>query len=181
MIRVVIESPFTGEIEDNLTYLRKCMQHCLLRGEAPFASHALYTQHGVLQDSNPTERELGFNAGLVWADQAHMAVFYIDRGFSTGMKKALQRHHGKIPIVFRSLGRLSKEADWLTNTPASTEDFRKYLLNGVNLWEHRFRDVDMDYIWETHIEIEIASPSELNRIYREMFDNFTATWMDYSK
>lgn len=47
MKRVVIESPFAGDVELNLRYLRACMHHCLKSGEAPYASHALYTQPGV--------------------------------------------------------------------------------------------------------------------------------------
>lgn len=44
---VIIESPFAGDVVRNLRYLRACMRDCLRRGEAPYASHALYTQPGV--------------------------------------------------------------------------------------------------------------------------------------
>ena len=37
---VVVESPYAGDVEANLAYLRRAMRDCLLRGEAPFASHA---------------------------------------------------------------------------------------------------------------------------------------------
>ncbi len=54
MRRVIIESPFAASngysVEENLAYLRAAMRDCLKRGEAPFASHGLYTQPGVLDD-----------------------------------------------------------------------------------------------------------------------------------
>ena len=85
MIRVIIESPYAGDVEANLTYLRACMRECLLRGEAPFASHALYTQPGVLDDLAPSERALGIGAGFVWRASAAYTLVYIDRGVSHGM------------------------------------------------------------------------------------------------
>lgn len=44
---VVIESPYAGDVERNLRYVRAAMRDCLLRGEAPFASHALYPAQRV--------------------------------------------------------------------------------------------------------------------------------------
>lgn len=41
MRRVIIESPYHGNVERNLRYLRACLRDSLLRGEAPFASHGL--------------------------------------------------------------------------------------------------------------------------------------------
>jgi hypothetical protein len=55
---VIVESPFAGDVAANLSYGRRCMADCLRRGEAPFASHLLYTQPGVLDDSLPEERQL---------------------------------------------------------------------------------------------------------------------------
>lgn len=85
MIRVVIESPFSGDTERNTKYLRLCMADCLRRGEAPYASHALYTQPDVLDDTVPAERELGIQAGFTWAEVGHKRVFYYDLGGSRGM------------------------------------------------------------------------------------------------
>ena len=53
MTRVIVESPYAGDIEKNMRYLRACIRDCLLRGETPYASHALYTQDGVLRDDIP--------------------------------------------------------------------------------------------------------------------------------
>ena len=48
--RVILESPYAGDIERNVAYARAAMRDSLLRGEAPIASHLLYTQPGVLDD-----------------------------------------------------------------------------------------------------------------------------------
>lgn len=108
MIRVQIESKYAGDIECNLRYLRACMRDCLLRGEAPFASHALYTQPGVLRDEIPAEREHGIQAGFAMRACMHKTVVYEDLGYSKGMeygiKHAIEIGH---PIEYRTLG-----ADW---------------------------------------------------------------------
>jgi hypothetical protein len=83
---VVIESPYMGDIELNLKYLRACMRDCLFRKEAPFASHGLYTQEGVLRDEVPEERKRGIHAGFAWRRVADATVVYTDLGISTGMQ-----------------------------------------------------------------------------------------------
>lgn len=82
---VILESPFAGDVGANLSYLRSCMRDCLLRGEAPFASHGLYTQPGVLDDAVPAEREHGIAAGFAWRGACTKTVIYCDRGCSGGM------------------------------------------------------------------------------------------------
>lgn len=86
MRRVVIESPFAGNVELNLRYLRACMADCLRRGESPYASHALLTQPGVLDDTKPDERALGIKAGFAWRSVADATVVYMDLGVSDGMR-----------------------------------------------------------------------------------------------
>lgn len=88
---VVIESPYAGDVEANEGYARACMLDCLRRGEAPIASHLLYTQPGVLDDRIPEERQLGIEAGFAWARLADVVAFYVDRGWSVGMRAALER------------------------------------------------------------------------------------------
>jgi hypothetical protein len=87
---VILETPYVGpspaDIEANLQYLRACMRDCLLRGEAPFASHGLYTQPGVLKDEVADEREHGIQAGFAWRWVAAKTVVYTDRGVSRGMQ-----------------------------------------------------------------------------------------------
>jgi hypothetical protein len=94
---VVVESPFAGDVERNLRYVRACMHDAFLRGEAPFASHALYTQPGVLDDDIPLERAMGIEAGFLWGVHATRVIFYVDFGWSNGMRGGLERarQHGK--------------------------------------------------------------------------------------
>jgi hypothetical protein len=87
---VIIESPYAGDIEANVEYARAAMRDSLNRGEAPIASHLLYTQPGILRDEVPEERQWGIDAGLAWRKVAEMAVFYIDRNWSGGMIAARQ-------------------------------------------------------------------------------------------
>ncbi len=82
---VIIESPYAGNIALNLAYGRAAMRDCLERGEAPYASHLLYTQQGVLRDEDAAERTWGIGAGFHWRRAAHATVFYVDLGVSTGM------------------------------------------------------------------------------------------------
>lgn len=104
MRRVVIESPYAGDVERNLRYLRACMRDCLLLGEAPFASHALYTQAGVLDDSKLHERQQGMAAGLAWGQCADLTVIYKDLGISSGMQLGIDasKAEGR-PVEYRTL------------------------------------------------------------------------------
>jgi hypothetical protein len=85
---VVVESPYAGDIELNEGFARLCMRDCILRGEAPIASHLLYTQPRVLEEEIPTERSLGIVMGYLWGMNADKVVFYIDIGMSSGMNAA---------------------------------------------------------------------------------------------
>jgi hypothetical protein len=100
---VVIESPYAGDVEANEAYARDCMADCLRRGEAPYASHLLYTQ--MLNDTVPDQRKLGMAAGFAWNAQADAAVVYVDRGISPGMVEGIMVHQGNdVPVEFRRLG-----------------------------------------------------------------------------
>jgi len=87
---VIIESPFAGDVEKNIRYGRACMKDCLSRGEAPYASHLLYTQEGVLDDTVPEEREWGVQAGFAWRQAADATVVYGDLGVSKGMEYGIK-------------------------------------------------------------------------------------------
>lgn len=89
---VILESPWKDNIRRNRNYARKCVKDCLKRGEAPIASHLLFTQAGILNDNDAAERKLGIDAGLAWSEVAEAAVFYADYGFSFGMQCALKAH-----------------------------------------------------------------------------------------
>lgn len=87
MKRVIIESPYAGNIELNEVYGEFCMQDCLVNyNESPYASHLLYTRKYVLRDDIPGERKLGIEAGFFWRDVAEKTVFYSDLGITKGMK-----------------------------------------------------------------------------------------------
>lgn len=104
---VIIESPYAGtpeEVKRNELYVRRCLRDSLERGEAPFASHALYTQPGVLNDFDLRQRRIGIKAGFQWADKAELTAVYNDYGISEGMQEGI-RHAWNCgrPIEFRMI------------------------------------------------------------------------------
>lgn len=101
MKRVVIESPykpkfkkeenlsdFSHELITNISYAILALKDCLKRNESPYASHLLLTR--VLDDENPEEREKGLKASHEWLYVADLVVFYVDYGYSEGMKRSLE-------------------------------------------------------------------------------------------
>ncbi len=88
---VLVESPFAGDVETNIRFARAFMRDALNRGEAPFASHLIYTQPGVLDDDNPDERMKGIEAGLSWGKKASKTIVYVNLGISEGMLKGIER------------------------------------------------------------------------------------------
>lgn len=101
---VIIESPFAGDVKANIEYARKCVRDSLLRGEAPIASHLLYTQDGILNDDIPEERAHGIDAGLAWRTVAEASVVYTDLGISKGMEYGIEAAKAAgVPVEFRTL------------------------------------------------------------------------------
>lgn len=86
---VIIESPYAGEVDDNVKYAGQCLIDCIKRGEAPIASHLLFP--GRLDDNVPEQRAQGMEAGLEWYRVAEASVVYIDRGISSGMTIGIMR------------------------------------------------------------------------------------------
>lgn len=108
MRRVIVESPYAApteaERERNVAYARAAMADCLRRGEAPFASHLLYTQPGVLDDADPEQRRLGMQAGLAWHPGADAVVVYKDLGISSGMNAGASRARALgVPVEHRTI------------------------------------------------------------------------------
>ena len=116
--RIILESPFAGKglpgsdepteraklTQRNIEYGRRCLRDSLFRGEAPIASHLLYTQPGVLNDNDPDERRLGINAGLVWGVVAEATVVYTDYGISKGMEYGIARAKAENrPVEYRKI------------------------------------------------------------------------------
>lgn len=93
-LRVVqFESPFGAPDADgivrNVAYALIGMRDSLERGEAPFASHLLYTQ--MLDDTIENERTLGITAGLAIGRAAEATVVYEDLGISRGMRYGIDK------------------------------------------------------------------------------------------
>lgn len=101
---VVVESPYMGDTATNVAYAQACLHDCIHRGEAPFASHLLYTQPGVLDDNIPEERTLGIRAGFEWGRKADAVIVYTDRGMSNGMRAGIAAAQSRgTPIEYRTL------------------------------------------------------------------------------
>jgi hypothetical protein len=104
---VILESPFRAtpyftEAQHRL-YLDHCIADCIVNhGEAPLASHKLYTDS--LDDEDPLQRELGISAGLAWGQHAAHVAVYADFGISPGMSVAID-HYKKIgkAVYWRTL------------------------------------------------------------------------------
>jgi len=118
---VVLESPYAGDVETNVRYARMCMKDCLMRGEAPYASHLLYTQDGVLNDLIPEERNHGIQAGFAWRQVAQATVVYTDLGISKGMQYGIDDAIKRgVPVEYRQLAinghgldsQLLRDEDW---------------------------------------------------------------------
>lgn len=114
MMLVIVESPYAGDIEANVKYARECMRVCLLQDMAPYASHLLYTQDGVLKDHIREDRVLGIEAGFAWGKKANERHIFMDRGMSSGMNEGLrQAYIHQQEVLFRWI----YEPDGVTRAP----------------------------------------------------------------
>lgn len=112
MRRVILESPFGANPPLFIAYARACVKDCLRRDEAALASHLLYTQPGVLDDTIPNERETGIRAGLIWYEFADAAVVYRDYGVSVGMAQGIEiATRLGLPVEYRSLPMINGRGD----------------------------------------------------------------------
>ena len=104
MKRVILESPYSGDVNRNIGYARRAVRDSLGRGEAPIASHLLYTQSGILRDSDVDERQWGIDAGLAWGLVSHATVVYEDHGITEGMLYGIRQAEqiGK-PVEYRKI------------------------------------------------------------------------------
>lgn len=124
MKTVIIESPYAGEtpedLQRNIRYCRAAMRFCLLQGVAPYASHVLYTQPGVFDDTDPDERNKGIEAGQAIGDRMDETWVFIDLGTSRGMKYGIDRAEAKgRPVRYIELGETWEEV-WLGPTKEET-------------------------------------------------------------
>lgn len=106
---VIVETPFKGATEEeqqkNIDYARACAHDCLVNhNEAPFLSHLIYTQVGILNDAIPAERQLGIDAGLAIGSRMEATIVYVDRGISGGMQYGIiNAQKANRTIIYRSL------------------------------------------------------------------------------
>jgi hypothetical protein len=115
--RVILESPYGSPrkliVRRNVLYARAAVRDSLLRGEAPIASHLLYTQDGVLDDTVPDERAMGIAAGLAWRAFAAATVVYIDLGTTPGMQHGIRTALAAgIPVDYRKIGEGWRSGRW---------------------------------------------------------------------
>jgi hypothetical protein len=119
MRRVIIESPYGGDVDVNVAYGRRALRDALQRGEAPIVSHLLYDQPAVLNDAIPDERELGSDAADAWLGAAEACVVYTDLGISDRMWRGIEAaRQAGVPVEFRKLGRLTIRLLRLAESPA---------------------------------------------------------------
>lgn len=131
---VIIESPYAsgatdgaeGKVEDvarNRAYLQQCIRDSILRGEAPFASHQMYTD--ALSDLRPEERAKGISAGLHWGKHAVRTVVYIDCGVSPGMEYGISdAHKNKRAVEYRQLSEWTNCLHIRLSTAAAVARYR---------------------------------------------------------
>lgn len=104
MILTILESPYAGDTPTHIAYAKRCLLDSLARGEAPLASHLLYTQ--VLDDTKPKDRQMGIAAGHAWIACAHLMATYGDYGISKGMLQAIHMAMAhKVIVETRFIGR----------------------------------------------------------------------------
>lgn len=125
--RLILESPYAGNVALNLRYARAALKDSLLRGEAPIASHLLYTQEGILDDSVPAEQRRGIEAGLAWIEAAEATVIYGDLGISPGMQRGIEAAiSARRPVYFRTLG-------WADDVPVANKLTTEPTIEDTNL------------------------------------------------
>lgn len=160
---VTVESPFSGNVEQNIDYARRCMLDCIKRGEAPFASHLLYTQDGILRDTDARERFRGIEVGLEIARRMDVTVVYIDLGISEGMLYGIGNaiKHER-PVEYRRLGEITKQTEqcaleeldlWMADWGVDTTE-RGWLLR----WAARRARNVFGFLADAMIQIAALSP-----------------------
>lgn len=124
---VFVESPYSGDIDRNIRYLKLCKYDCWARGEMPCSSHDDMTQHPVKLDFYASDyekkwdiytREGAINGAHSLRILCSKTVFYVDLGFSDGMKSAIEYcRKNNITVEMRKLNYdnvLSLKADLIS-------------------------------------------------------------------
>jgi hypothetical protein len=96
----MIESPYSGDIDRNIRYLALCSFDAgILHDECPYASHASMTQHPRSKNMFVSDydkkwdvftRDKAIHMSQRMRKRCDKTVFYIDLGWSNGMKEAIK-------------------------------------------------------------------------------------------
>ena len=87
---VAIESPWAGLDAGTKAkrYLRNCIRDSLVRGEIPWASHAMLAWTEALYEMEEEQREEGMEVNKQMIQKVDLVAFYVDFGMSKGMERA---------------------------------------------------------------------------------------------
>jgi hypothetical protein len=114
---VVVESPYRATAyytqEQHHLYLMHCIEDCLRRGEAPYASHHLIPE--ILDDDDQFERAFGIRCGFAWGQHADLVAIYSDLGVGPGMADAIEHW-----------SRLGKRIEWRKLPDKVVASIKKY-------------------------------------------------------
>lgn len=80
-------SPYRGDKERNMTYVRELLTYAINAGYVPIAPHLLYTQ--VLNDDVPEERKIGINLCEELIRKSDIVIIGKKYGLSLGMKREI--------------------------------------------------------------------------------------------
>jgi hypothetical protein len=64
--RIFVCSPYAGNTLENIKRAKRYCKYVLACGHAPIAPHLFFPL--FLDDTSPTERSMGLNAGLAWLE-----------------------------------------------------------------------------------------------------------------
>lgn len=177
MRTVSIESPLAGDVRLHMLYARAAVHNALERGEAPFASHLLYTQ--VLDDETAEERALGIRAGLAVSARCDVTAVYMDLGISEGMRAGIREatRAGR-PVVHRSIAAWSKagpvdvpSSHDLEHLPDGTrirlgnKDHYEYFLREHDGWYKQWNHPRMSHQWVSSLTIRTAALGEHDGLF----------------
>lgn len=122
-IVVVLESPFSGDIPVHVAYAQRAMTHARSKGEVVIAPHLMWTQHHKCPDHFVSDYDPKYQVENGGRDAAlkqihelrrrvNVVVFYIDYGYSSGMKDGLEQcKRDGIPMEERCIGNLEEDVE----------------------------------------------------------------------
>lgn len=85
---IYICSPYSGDIANNIIQARRYSKFAVDEGFLPITPHLLYTQ--FMNDSNPDEREIGMQMGLVLLTKC-CEVWVFGERISSGMQREIRK------------------------------------------------------------------------------------------